>query len=85
MNIDQEIKKIVSEIIGRDAEQIDAAASFTDELGVDSLMMIEILAAIENKYKIEIDPEKLAAMKTLQGVINVAQQYLNGDRKNAQE
>lgn len=83
MNIDQEVKKIVTGIIGLDAEQIDGNASFTDELNVDSLMVLEILAAIEDKYKIEIPPEKLAEMKTLQGVINVAQEYIGGDRQNA--
>ena len=84
MNLDLEIKALVAQIIGKPAAEIDAAASFTEQLGLDSLMMLEILAAIENKYQIEIDPEKLADMKTLQGVINVAREYLPGGPSHAQ-
>ncbi|HYH03157.1 MAG TPA: acyl carrier protein [Bacillota bacterium] len=84
MDIDQEIKEIVTQITGKDAAQMDPAATFTEDLGIDSLMVLELLAEIENKYDIEIPPEKLVAMKTLQGVINVAKEFINGDRENVQ-
>jgi acyl carrier protein len=83
MNIDREIKELVTPIIGRDATGLDETASFANDLGVDSLMILEILAAIENKYNLEISPERLAEMQTLQGVVAVAREYLAGDRENA--
>lgn len=84
MNVDREIKELVTLIIGKDATQLDETVSFSNELGVDSLMVLEILAAIENKYKIEIAPEKLVDMQTLKGVIDVAKGLIAGGRENAQ-
>jgi acyl carrier protein len=83
MNIDREIKELITPIIGRDASQLDETASFASDLGVDSLMILEILAAVENKYNLEISPDRLAEMQTLQGVVAVAREYLAGDRENA--
>jgi acyl carrier protein len=83
MNIDREIKELVTPIIGKEATELDETASFANDLGVDSLMILEILAAIENKYNIEISPDRLSEMQTLQGVVAVARDYLAGDRENA--
>lgn len=71
-----EIKHLIAEIIEVPEEEIEGTASFVDDLGVDSLMALEIVAAIEKKYRIQIPEEKLQQVKTLNDTIALAQQYV---------
>lgn len=79
MSIEKEITGIVSSIIQVAENEIRKEASFFDEYGMDSLRALEILAEIENKYKITIDPEKLAEMTCLQKVISITEECLKKD------
>ena len=79
MSLDKEITSIVASIIQVEESEIRKEASFFDEYGMDSLRALEILAEIENKYKITIDPEKLAEMTCLQKVINITEECLKND------
>ena len=79
MNCEERIKEIVCEIIDT-KEEINPDASFMDDLGLDSLRALEILAAIETEYSITIEPERLREMTTLNNVIKLTKEYL-GDKK----
>ena len=81
MNLEQEIKEIVSTIIQIPIVDIDMNASFFDDYGMDSLRALEILAEIENQYNIMIDPEKLMQMTSVAGIVEITQEYL--EEKNA--
>jgi len=76
MNCEERIKEIVCEIVGIEKEEINPDASFMDDMGMDSLRALEILAAIENEFSITIEPEKLREMTTLNNVIKLAKEYL---------
>ena len=80
MKLEKEIKEIVSVIIQVPEEEIDITASFADAYGMDSLRALEILAEIENKYKITIDPDNLMEMTNVSAIIKITQEYL--DKKN---
>ena len=75
------LMKSLSNEIGKD--KLNPDASFMEDLGMDSLRGLEILAAIENKYDISIDPDRLEDMVTLNKVISVAQEYIetSGDSR----
>jgi acyl carrier protein len=75
-DLENEIRNIIAEIIEKPAEEITPNAKFYEDLGVDSMMALEILAAIEKKYKISIPEEKLAQLTTLEQTITVAKEYL---------
>ncbi|PXV95566.1 acyl carrier protein [Lachnotalea glycerini] len=77
MNIEKEIKGIISEIVGIAEDKIDTKASFQDDYGLDSLRALEILAAVENKFGIVIDPEKLSEMVNVDNVVRIAKEYIN--------
>ena len=79
MNCEERIKEIVCQIIDT-KEEINPDASFMDDLGLDSLRALEILAAIENEYSITIEPERLREMTTLNNVIKLTKEYL-GDKE----
>jgi acyl carrier protein len=48
-------------------EKIDAQASFTD-LGLDSLMLVDFLFSVEDRYGIDIDHDRVLARPTLAGL-----------------
>lgn len=76
MNIEDKIKRILSNIIQIPVDQIDVNASFFEEYGMDSLRALEILAEVENTYQIIIDPEKLMQMTSIAEVVKITQEYL---------
>ena len=79
MNCEERIKEIVCEIVGIAKEEINPEASFMDDMGLDSLRALEILAAIENEFSIKIEPERLREMTTLENVIKLTRAYLGGE------
>lgn len=76
MNIAEEVKKIISGILEVPAEIIKEDASFLDDYGMDSLRVLEILANLENKFEIVIDPEKLGSMTNVAEVTKIIEQCL---------
>ncbi len=76
MELEQEIIKIIAGILQIAEEEIDVEASFFDDYGMDSLKALEILAELENKYSITIDPEKLVDMTNVNNVIHITKEYL---------
>jgi acyl carrier protein len=79
-DIENDIRNLVAEIIEKDPSEIKSDARFVEDLGVDSMMALEILAGVEKKYKIAIPEEKLADFKTLDSIVVIAREYLS---KNA--
>lgn len=79
MNLEKEITSIVSSIIQVEESEIRKDASFFDDYGMDSLRALEILAEVENKYSITIDPEKLMEMTCLEKVIDITKECLEKD------
>lgn len=77
MNIAEEVKKIISGIIEVPAEEIKEDASFLDEYGMDSLRVLEILANLENKFEIVIDPEELVLMTNASEVTKIIEQCID--------
>ncbi len=80
MNCEERIKEIVCEIVGIDKDEINPDESFIDDMGLDSLRALEILAAIENEFSITIEPERLRDMTTLNNVIKLTNENL-GEKK----
>ena len=72
-NIQQEILAIVATIIEKDAKDILLDAHLIQDLGADSMMALEILAALEKKYKIIVPEEKLKEMTTVNKIIQMVE------------
>jgi len=67
-----EVKRIISEIIEVPLDELDCNAHFIDDLGVDSLLALEILSSLEKRFKIEVPEEDLMQFTTVNKVIEVA-------------
>lgn len=66
MSIEQKVKQIIVEQLGVDENQVDATASFVDDLGADSLDIVELVMALEEAFDIDIpdeDAEKITTVK----------------------
>ena len=76
-NLENELKSIIAEITEIEPEKITMEAGFVEDLGMDSMMALEILASIEKKYKIRIPEDKLMSLTNLNETIKLTQEYLN--------
>ena len=75
-NLEQEIKALIVEIIEMDTGQIDPDAHLVEDLGMDSMMALEILAAIEKKYKIRIPEQDLPKITSVNRAVELAKKYV---------
>jgi acyl carrier protein len=70
---DQEILaglgEIVEEIAGVPADEVTPGKSFVDDLDIDSLSMVEIAVAAQDKFGVEIPDDQLKDLATVQDVV----------------
>lgn len=77
-NLEKEIRAIVAEILEVDENKIRSDAKFVEELGMDSMMALEILASVEKKYKIKISEEYLTKVTSINSMVEIAQKIISG-------
>ena len=73
MSLEDKVKKIIAEKLSVDLEEIVPDASFVDDLGADSLDLVELIMSMEEEFDIEIsdeDAEKLVSVKDALEYIN---------------
>jgi acyl carrier protein len=66
----QGLGEIIDEIAGVPADEVTPGKSFVDDLDIDSLSMVEIAVAAQDKFGVEIPDDQLKDLKTVQDVIN---------------
>jgi acyl carrier protein len=65
-SVEPKVKQIIVEQLGVDEAQVDSNASFVDDLGADSLDIVELVMAFEEAFGIDIpdeDAEKITTVK----------------------
>ncbi|MEW6052982.1 MAG: acyl carrier protein [Nitrospirota bacterium] len=70
-NVEQEIISIISDVSGTDTEDITADMNLANDLEIDSIKAIEIVVAIEKKYKISVRDEDIPSITTPRQVIDL--------------
>lgn len=68
--IEQKVKAAVAEQLGKNIEEISNDASFMDDLGADSLDLVELVMAFENDFGITISDEDSSQLTTVQKAID---------------
>ena len=61
----RELQELAAEILGVEPEQVQMNVSFQRDLAADSLDLVELIAAIEDKYDVELPEEELEKMKSV--------------------
>jgi len=69
-NIEERVKKIVTEQLGVSEEEVTNTASFVDDLGADSLDTVELVMALEEEFETEIPDEDAEKITTVQQAID---------------
>ncbi len=57
MSVEDKVTSIIAEQLGVDAAEVTSTASFTDDLGADSLDIVELVMAFEEEFGLEIPDE----------------------------
>ena len=65
MSVEDKVKSIIVDQLGVKAEEVNATASFVDDLGADSLDTVELVMALEEEFGIEIPDEDAEKMTTV--------------------
>jgi acyl carrier protein len=60
-----ELQELAAEILGVEPEQVQMDVSFARDLAADSLDLVELIAAVEDKYDVELPEEELDRMKNV--------------------
>jgi len=76
-DIEQRVKKIVSEQLGTDEASLKKKSSFINDLGADSLDTVELVMALEEEFNTEIPDEEAEKITTVQQAID----YINTNLK----
>ena len=77
MSVAEKVKSIIVEQLGVEADEVTMEASFTDDLGADSLDIVELVMAMEEEFEVEIPDEEAENIKTVGDAIN----YINTHKK----
>jgi acyl carrier protein len=78
-----EIKRLIADVTEREPEEVSDTASFSDELGVDSLMAMEVMVAVDKKFKIDIPEEEFGKIKNVLDAVEVVKRHLPGAAETA--
>ena len=75
MPIEEKVQKIVAEKLSVEPEEVIPKASFVDDLGADSLDLVELIMAMEEEFDIEIPDEEAEKIQTVQDAIDYIKKH----------
>ncbi|MDP4855796.1 MAG: acyl carrier protein [Desulfobacterales bacterium] len=70
MSVEDKVKKIIAEKLGVDLSEVVPEASFVDDLGADSLDLVELIMSMEEEFDTDISDEDAEKIQTVQDAIN---------------
>lgn len=70
MAVEEKMVDIIVEQLSVDKNKVVAGASFVDDLGADSLDLVELIMAMEEEFDVEIPDEEAEKIATVQDAIN---------------
>jgi len=70
MALFEDVAKVVAEQLSIEIGEIKVESKFTEDLGADSLDVVELVMALEEQFDIEIPDEKAEGIRTVQDAIN---------------
>jgi acyl carrier protein len=78
MSVEQKVKQIIVEQLGVDEGQVDSTASFVDDLGADSLDIVELVMAFEEAFDLDIPDEDAEKIQTVKDAVEYIESKSKG-------
>ena len=76
-DITAEVKRIIKEQLDVDEKDIKPESTFIDDLGADSLGLVELVLAFEEAFEIDIPDEETEKIRTVQNAVDYIEKHLN--------
>jgi len=77
-SVEEKVKHIIVEQLGVDEDEVKPEASFVDDLGADSLDVVELVMALEEEFGLEISDEDAEKLTTVEQAVS----YIKGHAKS---
>lgn len=74
-NMEQRVREIMAEQLGMDVEEVKPEASIVDDLGADSLDIVEMMMALEEEFGIEIPEDQAEKIHTVKDAIGFIKEH----------
>jgi len=71
------LKATIAKISGLSVDSIADSASYVEDLGLDSLTILEIVVEVDYQFKVKIPEDKMEQIRTLEDTVNVVQECLS--------
>lgn len=75
MSIEDKVKKIIAEKLSVEMEEVVPEASFVDDLGADSLDLVELIMSMEEEFDIDISDEDAEKITSVKDAFDYVQQH----------
>jgi acyl carrier protein len=79
-SVEEKVKQIIVEQLGVDEAEVTPSASFTDDLGADSLDIVELVMAFEEAFEVEIPDEDAEKIKTVKDAVDYVNAHAKGGK-----
>ena len=74
-SVEQKVKEIICEQLGVSEEEVTPQASFIEDLGADSLDIVELVMALEEEFGLDIPDEDADKLKTVGDAMSYLRQH----------
>jgi len=74
--VERRVIEIIVEQLGVSEEEVTMEASFIEDLGADSLDLVELIMAMEEEFGIEISDEDAEKIQTVQDVVTYINEHM---------
>ena len=75
MSVFEKLQEIIAEQLEIDPEEIDYASNIIDDLGADSLDIVDLVMSVEDEFGIEVPDEALEAVSTVEDMVKYIEDH----------